>query len=174
MKRTGIGFRALVATVGAALVVPVLIAQPAAAAVDPSAPVWYEVDVIGVTRTSNVVRYDQRIGTCGSGAFAMTCTVSASRSATRTIGTAFGISVAGVAATLGISSSSTVTIATTCSGTTRPPTYPYIGGYAEGTVLNYTVRQRTYNYGRLAQTKTSTQSAFNPTGIRCSLSSFNS
>jgi len=154
------------ATLG--LASPLLAAAPASALVDPSAPEWYEVDVVGTSITSNVIRYDQELGRCGGGR-ALKCTVEASHSATRTIGTAFGLSVAGVAATLDISKSTTATITATCTGTPQPPTYNWVVGCAEGSSYRYTVRQRKYVYGRLTQTTNSTQYAFNPTGIHCSL-----
>lgn len=154
-----------------AFLLPLLAAVPANAAVDPSAPVWYEVDVIGVSKTTNVTRYDMSLARCGGSPSPISCTISSGKTATRTIGVSFGISAAGVAGTLGISSAKSVTITSSCSGTTRPPTYSWITGYAFGDTFTYTVRQRTYQYGRLTQTVNSVQHAFNPTGIRCGLSS---
>jgi hypothetical protein len=164
-------FRMTLAALVMGVVLPLAAAVPANAVVDPSAPVWYEVDVTGVTRTSGVVRYDMVLGRCGGNTSPITCTISSGRTATRTIGVSFGISAAGVAATLGISSARSVTITSSCSGKTQPPTYSWVNGYAYGDTYRYTVRQRTYQYGRLTQTLTSVQYAFNPTGIRCALAS---
>jgi hypothetical protein len=163
--------RIVVSIAGAAVAVPLALASPAQAVVDPSAPIWYEVDVIGVSSTGGVVRYDQELGRCGGGQTAISCTVSAQRTATRTIGATFGISAAGVAASLGISSATAVTISSTCGGSIAPPTYPWIVGYASGTTYKYTIRKRTYQYGKLTQTATSTQYAFNPLGIHCARAS---
>jgi hypothetical protein len=164
-------FRLILATLLMGVVLPLVGAIPANAAVDPSAPVWYVVDVIGVSKTTDVTRYDMVLAKCGGSPSPITCTIASGRTATRTIGVSFGISAAGVAATLGISSSRSVTITSSCSGVTRPPTYSWISGYAYGDTYRYTVRQRTYEYGRLTQTRTSVQYTFNPTGIRCALSS---
>lgn len=170
MKISRAARRASVVIASVAMALPLALATPASAAVDPSAPVWYEVDVTGVSRTAGVVRYDQELGRC-TGSAGVTCAVKIERSATRTIGTSFGLSVAGVAATLGISSASSVSIGSTCSGKPQPPSHRWVVGYAEGTVYRYTVRQRTYEYGRLVRTSTSVQTAFNPLGVHCALAS---
>jgi hypothetical protein len=161
----------MLAAMVAGVVLPLLAVTPANAAVDASAPVWYVVDVTGVSKTTDVTRYDMVLGRCGGSTTPITCSISSGRTATRTIGVAFGISAGGVSASLGISSARSVTITSSCSGVTRPPTYSYINGYAYGDTYRYTVRQRKYEYGRLTQTQTSVQYAFNPTGIRCALAS---
>ncbi|TFV86151.1 hypothetical protein [Blastococcus sp. CT_GayMR16] len=163
--------RRIAVAVAMGVVLPLVAAAPANAVVDPSAPVWYETSVTGVTRTSNVIRYDMRLGRCGGSPSPTSCTITSGKIATRTIGVTFGISVGAVAATLGISSARSVTITAGCTGSTRPPTYPWVSGYAFGDTYRYTIQQRTYQYGRLTQTANSVQYAFNPTGIRCAYSS---
>lgn len=142
---------------------------PTAAAAD---QYRFEVSVVDKSVTRGVTDYGQALASCGTPSRTVTCGISETKSATRTIGVSAGVSRGFVAGKLGISSSTTVSMRISCEG--KPTsTHPYIKAYVVNDVWSYTVRTKKYDYfsGELVSTTNSKQWAYDPKGIYCGRSS---
>lgn len=147
---------------------------PTAAAAEnaPSDVYRFEVSVVNKSVNRGVTNYGQVLATCATPSRTVACEISETKSATRTIGVSAGISRAFVAGKLGISSSRTVSLRISCERKTTNA-YPYLKAYVVNDIWSYTVRTKKYDYytGKLVQTINSKQLAYDPKGVRCSLSS---
>ena len=91
----------------------IVVAAPAFAA-NYSSPYYYT-NLVNKTSTSNYVNRSNRLALCNVATSGTTCTISSGKTATRTIDLSFNATRAGVAGTLGISSSTTQTISVSCT-----------------------------------------------------------
>ncbi|MFC4113078.1 hypothetical protein [Nonomuraea zeae] len=127
----------------------------------------YSVKVTGTINSA----YNPRevLATC-SADIGGTCAITRSYSATRTFQVALGVSVKVVAAELGWSSSSTTTVAASCTSRKFTSNRQIYRGYPRGTRKWYTVTKSVYNVYTKKVRSTSTSApkqAFNPNGVRC-------
>lgn len=91
----------------------IVVAAPAFAA-NYSSPYCYT-NLVNKTSTSNYINRSNRLALCNVATSGTTCTISSGKTATRTIDLSFNATRAGVAGTLGISSSTTQTISVSCT-----------------------------------------------------------
>lgn len=98
------------------------------------------------------------LASCGAGAGG-TCSINTTASATRTIETSLGVTRATVAASIGISSASTVSLGVSCNSPVFSNSGQRYTAFPAGTMYYYTISSGGQTSGIL--------SAFNPTGIAC-------
>lgn len=146
------------------------IAVPASA--DSAVQTW----VINKSKASSVINYSQTMATCRVGSNGSTCTISRGKSATRTITATLGMSRAGVASSLGISSASAVTVSTSCTSPKMRAGQTW-SAYPVGDRWSYRIHKRTSRFSNQGRPLSETNeysgylSAFNPysASIYCKL-----
>lgn len=131
--------------------------------VDPSAPYWVWLDVIPVSTQRGVTRWSPRIATTQSTYNGPPLRLTVQTSVARTVGVSFGMSAGVVSAQLGLSRTTSVSVAITCSA--KPTAYRRtLNAYAIGDLYKYRIRKREWAYGRLTSDTTSAiLTTFNPT-----------
>lgn len=125
---------------------------------------WYEYKVASHTRTYNT-NYNNRLARCN-----LPCGLEVTRSATRTISVGGGLTRAGAALGLSISSATTKSLSISCEYTKKPSNRTWLDAYPEGYQYFYKIRENKYDaYGALVGTKilSGTYTAFDPRGVRC-------
>lgn len=116
--------------------------------------------VVNKTSTTGYVNYAQKLTYCQSGTAGVSCTISSTYSATRTIGVSLGWTRAGVAAGLSISSASSVSVSVACTSPPLAAGQKFVA-YPIGTRYSY----RIYHYGTyITPTYSGYLTAFNPNG----------
>lgn len=139
-----------------------LTAVPAASA-DPTPWGFYSTRVVRISKYGNQVNFNNVLGKVYL-PVGQTATISAGKSATRTIQVSLGYSRGGVAASLGISSSSTVTITVSCAVKVRAGR-KYVAAFPVGDQIFYRIEEYWTDRDTRKQyvTKSSgTLMAFNP------------
>lgn len=158
--------RGLAATLVAASGLVLGAANPAQAWEGPG----HEVNVVHVSSRKSGHVGSQILATC-SGQAGMGCSITTTKAATRSISLDLGFSRSFVASKIGISSSSTQSIAVTCSATLTK-TKKTLTARPSGTLITYKLEKKYYdNRGRyIGSSWSGNLTAFNPIGASCSLS----
>lgn len=128
----------------------------------------YDVKVVHVSsRATDQVNWNQVLWTC-SGTPGVVCSLSETRSATRTISVDFNVTRAFVASKIGISSSTTQSIGVSCTSTLTS-TKRTLRAYPRGTRITYRIEKKYYDgNGRyIGSDWSGTLTAFNPSGFHC-------
>ena len=123
-------------------------------------------EVINKTSQSNYIRYGEanRLTHCVVVTSGQTCTISRTFDVTRSIGVSLGMTRAAVAASLSISSASSVSVGVSCTSPTMKVGQKY-EAYPVGTRYTYKIKRWGTNQ---PATTSGTLSAFNPNrGIAC-------
>jgi hypothetical protein len=151
-------------------------AQAAGGSSQRPAPTYYNTKytMLNHTKVTDYVDTTHRLGSCENPGHS--CTITVTRSSTRTFGLALGVTVKFVAGQLNISTSSTVSVANSCSAKT-PKGY-YLNAYPRGSRHQYKIRKTVtavYSPYRTTETPGTTTSGylhtFNPykNAITCRL-----
>ncbi|MEV0161884.1 hypothetical protein B0I32_121259 [Nonomuraea fuscirosea] len=148
-------------------------AAPAASA-DPIGPTYTYVYSLKVTSTHTAaVKRSPVLATCSPGKGG-TCSISKSRSVTRSIDLGLGASRGFVAGQLGWSKSASVTVTAQCTSPPATKSSQVYRAYAQGIKKRYTITKKTYSHfsskPKLEKIQTTGGEAFNPKGVSCSLS----
>jgi len=115
-------------------------ATDAPASPDAGGPIIPSYSLINISRYTSQVNFGQRLTYCGTGTSGTTCTISATYSATRSIGLDLGVTRSVVAAGLSISSAFSSSVSIGCQSPLlqvgqKWAAYPY------GTLLYYNVKK---------------------------------
>jgi hypothetical protein len=94
--------------------------------------------VVNISRTYHV-RGSQEIGRCGTATNGMTCSITRTRSATRTIQSSFGLTRGTVAAGLSITAATSVQVSVSCSH--KINANQVLVGYPIGTKYRYRIQK---------------------------------
>lgn len=123
------------------------------------------------TVSSNYINKGEQLASCTALTSGVTCSITKARQATRTIQTTFGITRDAVASSLSISSADSVTVSIQCSSPVMKKGQTF-KAWPSGKRFSYQIKQETLTMPsmQVISSKTSTtQYAFNPTGVACGL-----
>ncbi|GAA3637511.1 hypothetical protein GCM10022200_21060 [Microbacterium awajiense] len=133
-----------------------------------SALVDYSYRVVNASKSTYYTNFGQVVGSCKALTTGTTCTISKGKTATRTIGTSLGYTRSGVAASLNMSSASSVTISVSCTSPVLKAGQTFYA-YPVGDRWSYRIKKDTiYSYtntGTIYKTTTEYSNyltAFNP------------
>lgn len=125
-------------------------------------------DLVDRSKKTDVVDWDHRLGVCSAGSNGVKCSISVGKTATRTIGTGFGLSNDWVAGELNISSSTSQTVSVGCNTVTLKKGQK-LEAYPLGSRHKYKIKKTKYTMGHVETSHTGWRYTYNPykTGIHC-------